>query len=123
MKSRRQQLRPLDNPDFGTARSEIVNRTHRVIRDQALRMREQRSRSRSLWVPLAISSSLLLVICYAIWGMLAGYDLTPTGIPDASDQVLLLLLLWSLPVTAVALGLIWFRRGRNSHENVGGPTA
>lgn len=123
MKSRRQQPGTLDPLDFGCARSEVVNRTHRVIRDQATRMREQRSRWRSLWVPLAISSSLLMVICYAIWGMLDGYDLTPTGIPDASDQVLLLLLLWSLPITAVALGLIWFRRGRNSHENAGGPAA
>lgn len=123
MRGRHQQLRPLRGPEFGNARSEVVNRTHRVVRDQALRMREQRNRSRSLWVPLLICSALLMVSCYAIWGMLDGYDLTPTGIPDASDQVMLLLLLWSLPITAVALGLIWFRRGRTSHENAGGPTS
>lgn len=113
----------MQGPDFGTARSEVVNRTHRVVRDQALRMQEQRSRSRSLWAPLAICSALLMVIGYAIWGVLDGYDLTPNGIPDASDQVFLLLLLWSLPVTAVALGLVWFRRSRGSHENAGGPAA
>jgi hypothetical protein len=122
LSGRHHQLGPLEGSDSGAARADVVNRTHRVIRDQALRMREQRTRSRSLWVPLAICSMLLVVICYAIWGMLAGYDLTPTGIPDASDQVLVLLLLWSLPVTAVALGLIWFRRVRNPHESVGGPT-
>ena len=102
------------------ARAVVVNRTHRVIREEALRMREQRHRSRSLWVPLTICSALLLVVCYAAWKLLAGYDLTPTSIPDASDQMLVLLLLWSLPVAAVALGLIWFRRGRGSQENPGG---
>ena len=93
------------------ARAPIVNRTHRIVREQALTMRAQRRRSRSLWLPLAICSSLLVVICYAAWSVMAGYDLTPTGIPDASDQMLLVLLLWSLPVAAVALGLVWFRRG------------
>jgi uncharacterized BrkB/YihY/UPF0761 family membrane protein len=94
------------------ARSRVVNRTHRVVRDQALTMREQKQKSRSLLVPLAIFSVLLLAICYAIWGMLDGYDLTPNGIPDASDQ-LIILLLWSVPVTAVLLGVVWIQRGRN----------
>ena len=95
------------------ARAKVVNRTHRVVREQALTMREQRETSRSLWVPLGICSVLLLVICYAIWFMLDGYDLTPNGVPDASDQMMILLL-WSLPVTAVALGLVWFKRGRTN---------
>ena len=93
------------------ARSVVVNRTHRIVREQALHMREQRLRRRSLWLPLLISSSLLLVVCYAIWTMMAGYDLTPTGVPDASDQIMLPLL-WSLPVTLVVLGMIWLRRTR-----------
>ena len=74
-------------------------------------MQEQRKRSRSLLAPLIIFSVLSLAITYAVWAMMAGYDLTPTGVPDASDQVLLLLL-WSLPVTAVLLGLAWLRRTR-----------
>jgi len=90
----------------------LVNRTHRVVREQALTMQEQKRKSRSLWVPLMIFSFLMLVICYAIWGVLDGYDLTPNGIPDASDQMMILLL-WSLPVTAVLLGLVWIKRGRN----------
>jgi hypothetical protein len=94
------------------ARAGVVNRTHRVVREQALTMREQKQKSRSLWVPLAIFSVLLPVICYAIWGMLDGYDLTPNGSPDASDQ-LMILLLWSVPVTAVLLGVVWIQRGRN----------
>jgi hypothetical protein len=94
------------------ARAQVVNRTHRVVREQALTMRENRSRKRSLWVPVIISSSLLLIICYAVWGMMDGYDITPTGIPDASDQMMIFLL-WSLPVTAFLLGFVWIRRGRN----------
>ena len=120
MKSRNFQAELAVTTHGGGARAEVVNRTHRVVREQALRMREQRHRSRGLWAPLTICSALLVVICYAAWRILAEYDLTPTGIPDASDQVLLLLLLWSLPIAAVALGLIWFRRGRGSQENAGG---
>jgi hypothetical protein len=93
------------------ARAVVVNRTHRVVREQALKLQEQKRKSRSLWVPLTIFSILMMVTCYAIWGMLDGYELMPTGIPDASDQMMILLL-WSLPVTAMVLGLVWFKRGR-----------
>ena len=96
----------------GNARAQVVNRTHRVVREQALSMREDQSRKRGLWVPVIICSSMLLVICYAVWGMLDGYDVTPTSIPDASDQMLILLL-WSLPVTAFVLVLVWLNRGRS----------
>ncbi|MGD0648531.1 MAG: hypothetical protein ABR971_11100 [Acidobacteriaceae bacterium] len=98
------------------ARSVVVNRTHRVVREQALSMREQKSKSRSLWVPLGISSILMVLICYALWGVLDGYDLTPNGIPDASDQ-LMILLLWSLPVTAAILGMVWFKRTRTRSDS------
>ena len=98
------------------ARSVVVNRTHRVVREQAITMREQKSKTRSLWVPLGISSILMVAICYALWGMLDGYDLTPNGIPDASDQ-LMILLLWSLPVTAAVLGLVWFKRARTRSDS------
>lgn len=101
----------------GAARAQVVNRTHRVVREQAQVMREQQSRQRSLWAPVLICSSMMIIICYAIWGMMDGYDLTPTGIPDASDQMMVLLV-WSLPVTAFVLGLVWVKRGRNraNHE-------
>ena len=98
-----------------TARAVVVNRTHRVVHEQALEMREQRERSRSLWVPLSICSILMLVLCYAVWFMMDGYDVTPNGIPDATDQ-LFLLMLWSLPVTAVLLGLVWLKRNRSDSE-------
>ena len=93
------------------ARAAVVNRTHRVVREQALHMQERRKTSRALWVPLTICSTLLLALCFCIWGMLDGYELIPNGVPDASDQMMLLLL-WLLPVTALVLGLVWFQRGR-----------
>jgi cytochrome bd-type quinol oxidase subunit 1 len=94
-----------------------VNRTHRVVREQAMTMQAQKKRTRSLWAPMIIFSSLMIVICYAVWGLLDNYDLTPNGVPDASDQMMLLLL-WSLPVTAIMLGMIWIRRerGRSNHS-------
>jgi hypothetical protein len=100
-----------------SARANVVNRTHRVVREQALTMQAQKSRSRSLWVPMIIFSSLMIVIVYAVWGTLDGYDLTPNGVPDASDQIMLLLL-WSLPVTAVVLALIWLKRARSGNGEV-----
>ncbi|MGI4829306.1 MAG: hypothetical protein ACRYFU_14090 [Janthinobacterium lividum] len=114
---RGQNVEPSAVPEgFEGARSQVVNRTQRVVREQALLLREQRDQRRSLWAPVLISSALLLVICYAVWALLAGYDLTPTSVPDASDQ-LMLLLLWSLPATTVVLGLIWFRRTRGGSHN------
>jgi hypothetical protein len=101
-------MNPMDQ-QFNNARASIVNRTHRIIRAEALTIREQKQKKRGLWAPLAICSVLLLVVCYAIWFMLDGYDLTPNGVPDASDQMMLLLL-WSLPVTSVLLGVVWFKR-------------
>jgi hypothetical protein len=102
-----------DRPLNFTARASIVNRTHRVVREQALVMQAQKKRSRGLWVPLGLFSMLLVGLCYAVWVLLEGYnDLAPNGIPDASDQMFLPLL-WSLPVTAVLVGLVWFQRGRN----------
>jgi hypothetical protein len=97
--------------DNNNARASVVNRTHRIVREQALDMRAQQERKRSLWVPLGIFSVLLPVICYAVWAVLEGYDLNSDGILDASDQ-LLIMLMWFLPVTALMLGTIWFRRTR-----------
>lgn len=105
-------------PESNTnARASVVNRTHRVVREQALDMRAQQDRKRSLWIPLAIFSVLLPVICYAAWAMLDGYDLTPNGIPDASDQ-LVVMMMWFIPVTALVLGTVWLRRSRMNGQEV-----
>jgi TRAP-type C4-dicarboxylate transport system permease small subunit len=101
--------------DFGGARATVVNRVHRVVRAEALEMQQQRNQRRSLFAPLAIASILLLGICYAAWSWLdinsAIHSAGPVGAPDASAQ-LLVLMLWSLPVTAALLGFVWLRRIR-----------
>jgi TRAP-type C4-dicarboxylate transport system permease small subunit len=97
------------------ARAKVVNRTHRIVREQALIMQEQRSRSRSFVVPIVICSALMAFVCYAVWAMLDGYDVTPSGIPDASDQMFVFML-WSLPVSAALLGFAWLRRARARSE-------
>jgi protein-S-isoprenylcysteine O-methyltransferase Ste14 len=106
-------------PDSNTnARASVVNRVHRIVREQAMDMREQKERKRSLWVPLAIFSVLLPLICYAAWAMLEGYDdAASIGIPDASDQ-LVVMMMWFIPVTAIVLGSVWFRRSRMNGQEV-----
>lgn len=99
------------------AHASMVNRTRRVVREQALAMRAQKQRSRSLWLPVTICSTLLLITCYAGWAVLDGYDPVPNGAPDASDQVLVVLA-WSLPVTILVLGLVWFHRRNHSTGEV-----
>lgn len=103
--------RPNPQDFMAGARASVVNRTHRVIREQALVMQAQRRRQRSLWVPIGLCSTLLITIFYAVWFLLDGYDITPSGVPDASDQMFLITI-WSLPITVVLLLLVWFRRGR-----------
>ena len=93
------------------ARSVIVNRTHRVVREQALALQAQKQRTRSLWVPVAICSTLLLITCYAAWALLDGYDLVANGVLDGSYQMLVFLA-WSLPVTILVVGLVWMQRVR-----------
>jgi hypothetical protein len=94
------------------ARSSIVNRTHRVVRERATTMAAQRNRRRSLWVPMVVCSALVLMICTAVWSVLDEYDAAPTGVPDSSDQFLVLAL-WFFPVSMALLAMVWFRRTRN----------
>jgi hypothetical protein len=93
------------------ARAALVNRTHRIVRERAQVIAARRSRIRSLWVPIAVCSSLLIILCTAVWSILQQDELTPTGVPDSSDQFLVLLL-WFLPVSLTLLGIVWFRHNR-----------
>ena len=43
--------------------------------------------------------------------MLDEYELTPTGVPDSSNQIFVLLF-WFFPVSAALLSMAWFRRNR-----------
>jgi len=91
-----------------SARASVVNRTHRVVREM---IAARRSRVRSLWIPVAVCSSLLVILCTAVWSALDGYDVTPTGVPDASNQFLVLCL-WFFPVSMALLAVVLFRRAR-----------
>ncbi len=91
------------------ARAAIVNRTHRVVRERAKQMSARRNKFRSLWAPLAVCASLLVILVTAVWNMLDEYDLTPNGTPDASDQFAVLLM-WFLPVSVAVVAMVWFKR-------------
>ena len=93
------------------ARASLVNRTHRVVRERAQAMAARRRNIRSLWLPIAVCSGMLVIICTAVWNLLDEYEIAPDGIPDASYQFLVLLL-WLLPVSMALLTMIWFRRIR-----------
>ena len=85
--------------------------THRVVRERAKALAARRNRIRSLWIPLAICSSLFVIICTAVWSALDAYDVTPNGVPDASNQFLVLCL-WFFPVSMALLALVLFHRAR-----------
>jgi protein-S-isoprenylcysteine O-methyltransferase Ste14 len=94
-----------------SAQSSRVNRTHRVVRERAQVMAARRDRQRSLWVPMAVCSALVLIICTAVWSVLDQYEIAPTGVPDSSGQFLVLGL-WFFPVSMALLAMVWFRRTR-----------
>lgn len=98
------------------ANASMVNRTHRVVRARAKVMKARRSRARSLWIPMIVCSALLMILCSAVWSVLDQYELVPTGVPDSSDQ-LVVLLLWFFPVTAALMAMVWFRRSRTQAED------
>ena len=110
------QTQPESKPVMNaTAKAFMVNRTHRVIRERAKAIQAQRSRARSLWIPMIVCSALILIFVSAVWSVLDEYDLTPTGVPDASNQ-LFVLLLWFFPVSAALLAMVWFRRARSRSD-------
>ncbi len=91
------------------ARAALVNRTRRVVRERATGMRSNRSRMRALSIPLFICGSLVVILCTGIWSLLSQYEASTTGMPDASNQ-LVVMLLWFLPALMAILALAFFRR-------------
>lgn len=98
------------------ARASVVNRTHRIIREQATAMRQQRETQRNLWLPIGVCSAILAVATYGMWRVLDAEDITPSGIPDASDQMMVLMV-WLLPVTAALICWVFIRRNRANRES------
>ncbi len=101
------------------ASAAMVNRTHRVVRERAKSLQARRNKMRSLWIPLAVSGGLLLVIISAIWMILDEYELIPNGLVDANQQ-LLVLLMWCLPLSVVLLAVVWFRPGSKAENERAG---
>lgn len=126
----------LDRPlavDLSGARAAIVNRTHRVVRERAEQMKTRRNSARGLVLPLLICSALLLMMSYALWTVLANgaTSIATVGgefeqeagrllstLSGDTDGPLSVLFFWFLPVSAVALGTLLFRRthGRRGDE-------
>jgi len=93
-----------------------VNRTHRVVHERAKLMQERRSKMRSLWIPLAVSAGTMAVIVSAIWSILEQDELIPTGLPDANQQMLVLMM-WCLPVSVLLLAVVLYRRANSQADN------
>ena len=102
----------------GTASAAMVNRTHRIIRERATNIQAQKSKFRSLLFPSVVSAGLLLAVVCAAWVMLDEYDVAPVGLPDASQQIFVLML-WCLPISAVALAVVAFRRAGSKSDSGG----
>jgi hypothetical protein len=106
------------------ARAGVVNRTHRVVRERAAVMQARRSYVRSLMVPLAISSVLLMLVCFAVWSGLYQYQATEAAEAVQADVAaldannhLLVALLWFVPVTLALLAALLFRFRRNGSDH------
>lgn len=100
------------------ARSQIVNRTHRVVRERAMAMNSRNERQRSLWVPLAICSALLITISYSAWTLLSPAEagMEQPALASEPGSLMPVLLIWFLPMT-VALGVFILVRSHRDQEN------
>jgi hypothetical protein len=101
------------------ASASMVNRTHRVVRERAQKLEAQRSKLRSLWIPLTVSGGLLAVMVAAIWTILEQDELVPIGLPDANQQMLVLMMLL-LPATVLLMAVVLYRRSNAARDNGSG---
>ena len=107
-------------------RGDVVNRTHRVVRQRAQVMQARRSRVRGLMFPLALCSVLLILTAVAVWSGLYQYqaaeaaemvqaDVAALAASDANNHFLVVLL-WFVPVSIAMLTAVWVRRVRNGAD-------
>jgi len=102
------------------ARSGVVNRTHRVVRQRAKVMQARRSYVRSLMVPLVPCSAFLILAVWAVWTGMYQYQASEAAEMVQADVAtldannhLLVALLWFVPVSLGVLAAIWGRHLRN----------
>jgi len=98
-----------------TARAALVNRTHRVVRERANNIQNQRSKVRSLWIPLGVSTALLVTLACALWTAFEDFEGSSAGLPNTSGMVVVLV--WSVPISAMVLAVLWSRRASAGSEN------
>jgi predicted nucleic acid-binding Zn ribbon protein len=96
--------------------SAAINRTHRVVRERAKTLQEQKRRVRSLWIPLIVSFGFLASILFAVWSVLDESEMFTDGIPDSS-QNMMMLALWCVPLSVIVLVVVWFRRASANSNN------
>lgn len=106
---------------FEGARAQIVNRTHRVVRERATAMNARNERHRSLWLPLAICSALLITLSYSAWTLLSPVDngLEQPALASEPGSMMPVLLMWFLPMT-VALGVFMLVRSTRADNGSNG---
>ena len=97
------------------ASAAMVNRTHRVVRERAQKLQTQRSKVRSLWIPLGMSTALLATLACALWTAFEDYEGSTAGLPNTSGMVVMLV--WSVPISAMVLAVLWSRRANTGSEN------
>ncbi|SFS07969.1 hypothetical protein SAMN05421771_1413 [Granulicella pectinivorans] len=97
-----------------TVRASVVNRTHRVVRERARVMQAQKSRNRSLWAPILVASSLIIMIVCACWFMFDEYEMLADNALDSKFH-LPILLIWFLPVTGALLIVALLKRFKGSN--------
>jgi hypothetical protein len=97
------------------ASAALVNRTHRVVRERANKLQDRRNKVRSLWIPLGVSAALLAVLAIALWTAFEDLEGSSAGLPNTSGMIVILL--WSVPISAMVLAVIWSRRASAGSEN------
>jgi hypothetical protein len=97
------------------ASAAVVNRTHRVVRERASKLQDQRKKVRSMWIPLSVSAALLAVLATALWTAFEDFEGSSAGLPNTSGMIVILL--WSVPISAMILAVIWSRRSNAGSEN------
>jgi hypothetical protein len=97
------------------ASADVVNRTHRIVHQRAKNIQARRSKMRSLWIPLSVSTGMLVMLSFALWNAFEEYEVSPAGMPEASQT--LVLMMWCFPITALLLAVVWFRRSGVRSDN------
>ncbi|HEV2646542.1 MAG TPA: hypothetical protein VGU46_09280 [Acidobacteriaceae bacterium] len=98
-------------------RGDVVNRTHRVVRERAQAMQARRSRARGLMVPMAICAVLLVLMAGGMWSGLyqnpavvetLQSDVAALTTLDASRESMVALM-WFVPACLAVAGAVLLR--------------